>query len=135
MRKGTTESDAPSNDNEEKSGFSLPPITLPSITLPQLNFAQISFSLPYPQRPRGTKSYVLASIAIDSLDIIASIAGFHDVIRAIIGSFLSIIVFGPIGILYMWEAIPLLLSFSSLTLVPTAVLLAIITQRINKENS
>lgn len=133
MHKRTTESDAQSDDDEERSGFSLPPITLPSITLPQLNFTRISFSLPYPRRPRGAGSYVLAGVAIDSLDIIAAMAGYHDVTRVVIGSLLSLIVFGPIGLLYVWEAVPLLLNYSSLTLVPTAVLLALITRRTSRE--
>ncbi len=133
MRKGSSESDTGSDDNEKKSGFSFPPIRLPPITIPRVTFARIPFSLPYPRRPRGTGSYVLAGFAIDSLDIIVTIAGYHEVTRSIVGTVLSVIVFGPIGLLYAWEAIPLVFNYPLLTLVPTALLLALIFRQAGGE--
>lgn len=124
MREETTESDT-ETDDEEKPRFSLPPITFPPIRIPRLNFARIPFSLPYPRRPRGVGSYVLAGVAIDSLDIIAHMLGYQEVARVVFGTLLCIIVFGPIGLIYAWETVPLLLNRSSVTLIPTALLLAI----------
>lgn len=134
MRDGTTESDT-ETDDEEKPGFSLPPITFPPIRIPRLNITRIPFSLPYPRRPRGVGSYVLAGATIDSLDIIAHILGYQEAARVVIGTFLCLIVFGPSGLIYAWEAVPLLLNRSSITLIPTALVLAITSRWVVRKSS
>jgi hypothetical protein len=134
MREGPTDSESESDDEEKKLGFSLPPISLPPLRFPRLSISRIPISLPYPRRPKGIGSYLLAGIAIDGLDIIAYTAGYHELPRVIVGAVLSVIVFGPIGVSYVWEAIPVLASWPFPTLAPTAVVIAFVTHRVSEES-
>lgn len=125
MSKDQSNADNQSGEEDKKPGFSLPPIKIPPITLPRIEFTKIPISLPYPRRPRGTGSYVLAGIAIDGMDILMTLFGDYGFVRVIIGIGLSLFVFGPIGVLYVWEAIPLFYNKTTWALMPTAVLIAV----------
>lgn len=129
MSKDQSNADNETDEENKKPGFSLPPIKIPPITLPRIDFTKIPVSLPYPRRPRGIGSYILAGIAIDGIDILMTLFGEYGFVRVLIGAGLSLFVFGPIGILYVWEAIPLFYNETTWTLVPTAVLIAVVWRR------
>lgn len=102
--------------------FELPPITFPSF-FPE----DFTIRIPVPKSVRTAGNPLLAAIAIDLIDvlIILTIGSAGGWLRVLLGTAVTALVFGPFGLLYGLEAIPLVGRIPILGVVPTATAVAL----------
>ena len=103
-------------------GFRLPPIRLPPITLPD----GLRLAVP-PPGVRGSGSRLLAAVAVDLIDaaVVLSIGGGPG--RVLVGTLLAVLLVGPIGLIYAWEAVGLAVPFP-VSVVPSATPLVLVAR-------
>lgn len=113
-------------------GFSLPPISLPEVRFPE----RIRLVFPIPEPPEKVSKptrvrvsrVLLAVVLVDALDALAvALVGPAALpwARTTLGTLLSILLAGPLGLLYPWELMATLGGYGWFTLAPTLTLLVL----------
>jgi hypothetical protein len=119
-------------DDGEGFSFSLPPIKLPEMKFPER--IRLAFPVPDPPEkvPKPTRvrvSWVLVAVLVaDTLDALAvALVGPTTLpwARAAVGTLASILLAGPLGLLYPWELVAILNGFGWLSVAPTLTLLVL----------
>lgn len=102
--------------------FELPPITFPPF-FPE----DFAIRIPIPQSVRTAGSPLLAAIAIDGIDAITIVAigSAGGWLRVLLGTGLMALLFGPFGLAYGLEAVPIIVGRSTIGLAPTATVVAL----------
>jgi hypothetical protein len=122
----------PADSDDEGFSFSLPPIKLPEMRLPER--IRLVFSVPnHPEdvsRPtRVSVSRVLLAVLVaDALDAFAVALVGPDTLpwtRAAVGTLASILLVGPLGLLYPWELLAILGGVGWLSVAPSLTLLVL----------
>lgn len=120
----------PDTENANEStgwGFSLPPISLPPIRIPALGFPDdFSPATPVFERVRGSGNALLAAIAVDCIDIVIILSDSSGFLPVVVGTGIGYLVVGPLGLLYAWEILPVIMAVPRLALLPTLSILAVL---------
>jgi hypothetical protein len=123
------------SEPEDGTGFSfsIPPIELPEMKFPE----RIRLAFPIPEPPekvskptRVRVSWVLLAVLVaDALDALAVALVGPTILpwaRAAVGTLVSILLAGPLGLLYPWELLAILGGVGWLSVAPTLTLLALV---------